>query len=317
MTQQWLRYCKLTVEGAGEAIDLSELRIRFEITQHTSQTPNVADIRITNLSDATVQKIQKEGTLVTLEAGYQASHGLIFKGQIIQKRKGRENPVDTYLDILATDGDQAYNRGVVNKTLAAGHTYKDQVNVALEAMKPFGVTAGYIANLGSKQMPRSRVLFGMARDVLRAVTISTGTSWSIQNGQLMIVRNDEAAPGGAIVLNSRTGMIGLPTQTIDGIQVKALLNPNIVPFTLLHIDQADIQDAKFDPGYLGELNNSMIPTTSDDGFYKVLLVNHSGDSCGNNWYSDMPCIRADGKGPIPMNLVSRGIAVDDLSQEAR
>ncbi|NTG86212.1 hypothetical protein G6L15_08640 [Agrobacterium rhizogenes] len=310
MTQQWLRFCKLTVEGGGEAIDLSALRIRFSVTQHTLQSPNVGDITISNLSDQTVQRIKNEGTTVTLEAGYQSSYGLIFKGQIIQKRKGRENPVDTYLNILAQGSDQAYNHAVVNKTLAAGHTYKDQVMTAYEAMKPFGITLGYVADLGAKKMPRGRVLFGMARDVLRTVAMSTGTSWSIQNNQLTVVKDTEAAPGGAIVLNSRTGMIGLPTQTIDGIQVQCLLNPMIGPGTLIQIDQADVQEAKFDPGYLGEVNNSMIPTTADDGFYKVLVVNHSGDTRGEPWYSDMLCIRADGKGPIPLGLVPKGINVD-------
>jgi len=310
MTQQWLRYCKLTVEGGGEAIDLSALRIRFSVTQHTLQSPNIGDITISNLSDETVQRIKNEGTTVTLEAGYQSGYGLIFKGQIIQKRKGRENPVDTYLNILAQGGDQAYNHAVVNKTLAAGHTYKDQVMTAYEAMKPFGITLGYVTDLGAKKMPKGRVLFGMARDVLRTVAMSTGTSWSIQNNQLTVVKDTEAAPGGAIVLNSRTGMIGLPVQTIDGIQVQCLLNPMIGPGSLIQINQADIQDAKFDPGYLGEVNNSMIPTTADDGFYKVLVVNQEGDTRGEPWYSNMLCIRADGKGPIPLGLVPKGINVD-------
>ncbi len=176
MTSQYLRYCKLTVEGAGQAIDLSELRVRFQIDQQTLQTPNVADITITNLSDQTVQRITKEGTRVTLDAGYQDGHGIIFSGQIIQKRKGRDNPVDTYLNIIAQDGDRAYNQATVNKTLAPGHTYKDQVMAAYEAMKPYGVTLGHIADLGSKVMPASRVLFGMARDVLRVVSTSVGAS---------------------------------------------------------------------------------------------------------------------------------------------
>jgi hypothetical protein len=310
MTQQYLRACRLTVEGGGESVDLSELRIRFQVDQHTLQTPNVGDITISNLSDATAQRIKGEGTLVTLEAGYQSGYGLIFKGQIIQKRTGRENPVDTYLNILAQGGDQAYNHAVVNKTLAAGHTYKDQVLAAYEVMKPFGITLGYITDLGSKKMPRGRVMFGMARDVLRTVAISTGTSWSISNNQLTVVKDTEATPGGAIVLNSRTGMIGLPVQTIDGIQVKALLNPMIGPGTLIQINQADIQEAKLSADYLGEVGNSMIPSKADDGFYKVLVVSHSGDTRGDTWYSDMLCIRADGKGPIPLGLVAKGISVD-------
>jgi hypothetical protein len=44
-------------------------------------------------------------------------------------------------------------------------------------------------------MPRGRVMFGMARDVLRTIAISTGTSWSISNNQLTMVKDSEADAG--------------------------------------------------------------------------------------------------------------------------
>lgn len=309
MAQQWLRYCKLTVAGGGDSVDLSQLRIRFQVTQHNLQSPNAADITITNLSDQTVKRIKGEGTEVTLEAGYEENPGLIFKGQIIQKRSGRENPVDTYLNIIAQGGDQAYNFATVSKTLAAGHTYRDQVMTAYEALKPFGITLGKIADLGDKKMPRARVMFGMARDILRTIAISTGTSWSIQNNELTVTKNNEPKEGGAIVLNSRTGLIGLPIQSIDGILVTCLLNPQIGPGSLIQIDQASVQEAKLSADYTAVVNNAMIPSTADDGFYKCLVVNHIGDTRGDPWYTQILCLRADGKGPIPLSIASQGIAL--------
>ena len=309
MAQQWLRYCKLTVAGGGDSVDLSQLRIRFQVTQHNLQSPNVGDITISNLSDQTVKRIKGEGTEVTLEAGYQENPGLIFKGQIIQKRSGRENPVDTYLNIIAQGGDQAYNYATVNKTLAAGHTYKDQVMTAYEALKPFGITLGKISDLGDKKMPRARVMFGMARDILRTIAISTGTSWSIQNNELTVTKNNEPKEGGAIVLNSRTGLIGLPVQSIDGILVTCLLNPQIGPGSLIQINQASVQEAKLSADYTAVVNNAMIPSTADDGYYKCLVVNHIGDTRGDPWYTQILCLRADGKGPIPLSIASQGIAL--------
>ncbi|MDE1158442.1 MAG: hypothetical protein PW791_09215 [Neorhizobium sp.] len=310
MSDQWLRHCKLTIEGGSSGVDLSELRIRFNVSQHTLQSPNVADITITNPSAQTIQTVKKEGLTVTLEAGYQDNPGLIFKGQIIQKRSGRENPVDTYLNVIAQGGDQAYNHAVVSKTLAAGHTYKDQVNVVYEAMKPFGITLGSIADLGSKKMPRPRVMFGMARDVMRTISMSTGTSWSIQNNELTVTKDNEPNAGSAIVLNSRTGMIGLPTQTLDGIQVRCLLNPKIGPGSKVQIDQSSVQEAKLSADYTAAVSNAMLPSTADDGMYKVLYVTHAGDTRDVPWYTDMICLRADGGGPIPIGLVSKGISVD-------
>lgn len=310
MTRQWLREVSLTVETGSETIDVSELRVRFKVTQNRLQTPNAADIIITNLKEETAQKIKKEGSLVTLKAGYQGASEGLFKGNLIQKRTGRENPVDTYVALVATSGDKAYNFSTVSKTLAAGATFKDQVDVVLEAMKPHGITAGYIADLGNKKMPRGRTLFGMARDVMRDIAFSTGTSWFIEDDKLNITKNNEPKPGEAFVLNSTTGMIGRPVQTLDGIIVRMLLNPKVRPDTRIKIDQGSIDEAAFNPNYTAEVANSMIPSLADDGMYRVLVADHHGDSRGNPWYTEVICIRADGQGPQPIRLAQQGIDLD-------
>ncbi|MBZ9939129.1 hypothetical protein LB518_22725 [Mesorhizobium sp. BR1-1-16] len=265
---------------------------------------------MTNPSPQTAAKAREEYTKVVLQAGYEQNFGTIFEGKIIQMRYGRETPTDTYLAILATDNGQAHNYATVNKTLAAGHTFKDQVDACLEALKPFGVTAGFIADLPSVTMPRGAVLFGMVRDKMRDIAAATNTSWAIQSGKLNVVKNDSYHPGEAIVVNSRTGMIGMPVQTIGGIEVKTLLNPQIQPGRRIKIDQSSIQQAAFSPQYTAEVSNSMIPSIADDGIYKVLVVSHSGDTRGNPYYSDIVCIRADGQGPIPLNISQIGLTLD-------
>ncbi|WP_199091537.1 hypothetical protein [Bosea sp. ASV33] len=310
MTRQWIRDVSLTIDAGGETIDVSNLRIRFKVTQNRLQTPNAAEITITNLKEETAQKIKKEGQSVTLSAGYQGVREVIFRGNLIQKRTGRENPVDTYCSLLATSGDKAYNFATVSKTLAAGSTFKDQVDVVLEAFKPHGITAGYIADLGTKQMPRPRVLFGMARDVMRDIAFSTGSSWFIENDKLNITKNNEPRPGEAFVINSNTGMIGRPVQTLDGIIVRMLLNPKVRPDTRLKIDQSSIDQAAFSPNYTAEVQNSMIPSLADDGLYRVLVADLIGDTEGNIYYTDATCIRADGQGPQPIRLVQQGIDLD-------
>ncbi|MDQ0437947.1 hypothetical protein QO014_002339 [Kaistia dalseonensis] len=291
-------------------MDLSALRIRFQVRQGDLQTPNWAEITVTNPSPNTIAKAKKEYTKVALQAGYAENFGTIFEGEVRQIRSGRENPTDTYLTILATDGGKAHNYAVVNKTLAAGNTFRQQVDACLEPMKAMGVKVGYIADLGSAKMPRGTVLFGMARDCLRNIAQSTNTSWSIQNGTFQMIKNGSYAPGDAIVVNSRTGMIGLPTQTIDGIEVMMLLNPMVQPGRRIKIDQASIQQAALSPAYTAEVANSMIPSTADDGVYRVLVVDHAGDTRGNPYYTTVICIRADGQGVAPIGLASRGIVLD-------
>ncbi len=309
MTRQWIREFGLQVEGQSGTIDLSNLRGRFRVRYATVQSPNSAEIIVTNAKEETAQTIRKEGQRVTLTAGYQDGNAIIFQGEIIQKRVGRENPVDTYLGIVAQDGDRAYNFATVSKTLAAGSTFKDQVDVVLEAMKPYGVTKGFISELGSQKMPGPRVLFGMARDVMREIATSTGAAWTIENGKLDLVKAKETKPGDVIVLNSQTGMIGRPVQTFDGVIARMLLNTRVKPNTKIKIDEASIDTATFSTDYTGALGNEVLKSQiATDGLYKVVVVEHHGDTHGNAWYTEVVCHRADGQG-INLNVANLNIAV--------
>lgn len=311
MTRQWIRKCVLSVDGESGSVDLSSLRIRFKVEQNNVQRPNAARVTITNVARSTFEKIKKEGKKITIEAGYEEGFGRIFQGQIIQAIYGRENPTDTYVTIVAQSGDHAYNFSVVNKTLAAGHTFRDQVDAVLDVMKPFGITAGHISDLGNKKMPRARTLHGMARDVLRQIGFSTASDWSIQDDKLQILKSTDTVPGQAFILNTQTGLIGMPTQTIDGILVRCLLNPRIRPGTRIKIDQKSVQQAVFSPNYTGEVMNSMLPSLAADGFYKVVIAEHEGDTRGTPWYTDINCIRADGQGPIPLSYASQGVTIPE------
>ena len=111
-----------------------------------------------------------------------------------------------------------------------------------------------------------------------------------------------------IELNSDTGMIGLPEQTLDGVVVRCLLNYRILPAQKIRISEGSIQQAAFSPAYAGALNNELLQNQlglAADGIYKALLVEHNGDTRGPNWYTEIVCVKADG-GASP-SLYARGI----------
>ena len=127
---QYIRRCNLVVSGvSGDGLDLSNLRIVFKIKKSDAQTPNTAEIRVYNLAPETAKQIRKEFKRVVLQAGYESNYGVIFDGNIKQVRMGRESGTDTYIDIAAGDGDDAYNYAVVNTTLAAGAKQSDQITL--------------------------------------------------------------------------------------------------------------------------------------------------------------------------------------------
>jgi hypothetical protein len=302
MTDQWLRQASLVVaDDAGNGLELSELRLRFVVTRGDVRTPHRASIRVTNLSRTTALRIRDEFARVQLQAGYPGTMSTIFQGNIVQKRLGREDALNTYLDIAAVDGDDAYNFGVVNTTLAAGWTFQDMYEAILKVLKPYGIVAGYAPPFPSTKGPRGKPMFGMVRDQLQLLAQALNSSWYIQDGKINIVPLFGYIDGEAIVLTSKTGMVGMPQKNLNGgIGVRSLLNPGIVPGRLIQLDNASIQDATISVDYTAI---NFIPQTDADGFYRVLAVNHIGDTRGQEWYSEVVCLARDDQGPPNGSLI--------------
>lgn len=294
---QYLRKISLKIGNDTEAIDLSELRIRFSVRRGTISTPNTADIRVYNVSAETARKSQlKEFGRVVLQAGYAGNYGVIFDGTIKQVRRGRESQTDTYLDITAADGDSAYNWSVINMSLAAGSTAQDHLKAAVQAMEGRGVTMGDSGTLSTNKLPRGKVMFGLTREVLDNLGRTQDVSWSIQDGKMTLIPNTAYLPGDAIVVNYQTGMVGLPEQTQNGVNVRMLLNPSVKIGRLLKLDNASIQQYRYGVSLYDQANNDIIHNQialSADGVYKTMIADHFGDTRGNEWYTDVICVSVD------------------------
>ncbi|VVD29153.1 phage protein [Paraburkholderia dioscoreae] len=296
MSQQWLRKISLIVgDASGKGLDLSDLHIRFAVWSATTQSPKHARIRIYNVADNTALALRQEFTQVFLQAGYDGNFGQIFSGAIKQAPRGRENATDTFVELIAADGDEAYNWAVVNTTLAAGWSQTDSHRALMQTMSSYGVSAGYTPEFSAAQLPRGKVMFGGSRDYMRQLAGSAGAQWSIIDGQLHMVKDNDYIPGETIVLTSNTGLIGMPTQTVDGIVVKALLNPNIQPGRRIQLDNASIQQAGISVDYSAV---NYFPSTDSDGFYKVFALNNVGDTRGQDFYSNIICSAVNGTQPI-------------------
>ncbi|WP_066922816.1 hypothetical protein [Methylobacterium sp. CCH5-D2] len=293
MTRLYRRVCRVTASGgSGGTLDLSEFRVRFRIRDPFVQSPRAAVIRISNLSEATVQALPKRSGRVSLELGYEGLYGLIFTGDVRSRNSGRESPTDTYVDLFAEDGLKAYQQATIKGALPANSTGKDLYDLVVKAMKQYGISPGYAPPiLAQTKDPRAQVHFGMARDTMRRLAQSLGCTWCIRDGRLNVVPAGGTLPGDAVVLNSDTGMIGRPTQTDNGIIGRSLLNPRIQAHGRVHIDEKSIDRAAFDLSVSGEVRNiePNLGTIAADGIYKVLAVDHVGDTRGNEFYSEFVC----------------------------
>ncbi len=286
MAKQWIRKAILVINTNSGKLDVSELQFGFETEARTIETPKTLQLRLYNPAPNTIKRIIDEGSQIFLSAGYEGSFGSIFQGTIIQVRSGRENGTDTYLDISASDGDREYNNSFVSVTVAAGST-------AIGRLKSI-VTSGKLTlnqippdQDGAPKLPRGRVYFGLARDHLRPLAATIGADWSITDGQIDVIAQNAYRKGDVPLLTYETGMIGVPTQTLEGIAVKVLLNPSIKQGIEVKIDNASIQQYQAELGLGGEIFNAYIPPISSNGSYKVLYCRHYGDTRGQEWYTDL------------------------------
>lgn len=106
----------------------------------------------------------------------------------------------------------------------------------------------------------------------------------------------------AIQLNSATGLIGMPQQTIgSGVNVRCLINPNIRVNGLIELNQASVfrtvlgnNDIAMTQGRITDQNNNgnitIEGTTAQpasiatDGVYIVRGIMYTGDTRGQAWY---------------------------------
>lgn len=302
---QFGRVCTLLVSNkAGKALDLSALRIKFSVKRSDTMTPNCADIRVYNLDPNTVAIIKKEFTRVTLQAGYVGNYGVIFQGNVKQIIAGRESATDTFIDIVAGDGDRAYNFAVVNATLAKGSSQNDQLSAAFTSMSQQGVGQGFVGSLPENKLPRGKVMWGNARSYIKDVADSSGFAWSIQDEKINFVKQSAYLPGERVVLTSKTGLIGTPQQTNEGVNCKCLLNPKIKIAGRIEINNASIELLKINLSVPGSPANIPAPLTAD-GVYYVLVVEHQGDTRGTEWHSNLITLNVDVT-TNPLNSVKVG-----------
>lgn len=308
MTQQFIRACSLVVgDASGSGIDLANLRITFNITHGTTETPRILSARVYNPAPKTVSRIRDEFVSITLSAGYQGNIASIFSGTIQQVRSGRENPVDTFVDIFATTGDQAYSTAVSNQVLGAGWTHQLAFERHAEDMAAYNVAAGAFPEI-SGSGARPKVIYGMTRDACRVTAQSAGAFWGINDSSLDFTSIASVSMGDAeteVILSPRTGLVGIPVQTIDGVQAACLLNPRIKMGSRVRIDpqyiigaQADLSSSGIDGGNKDITSSSGVTRQSvfgisPTGSYFVAFCEHSGDTKGDEWYTRIACQAVD------------------------
>jgi hypothetical protein len=306
MAKQYGRKISIVIgTPGGAALDFSDFKVTFRIRRGDFQSPNSCDVRLWNLADNTAQRIKTEFTEIAISAGYENSFGKVFQGTLKQVRLGRLNQLDSYVDVTAAEGDEAYLFSHMALSLRAGAKPMDSVEAFLGAMRPFGITKGYVPDMSTNGTVRGRVLYGATRDEVRDFAFANKMSWNINDSRLSIIPLQSYIPSGNVpVISPSTGLIGVPEQTQNGLAVRVLLNPNIKIGQLVKLETTAINQLRYGLDSESFGNNVALALSATriraDGLYYCMIASHSGDTRGQEWYTDLICLAVDATVPAQL-----------------
>jgi len=291
------RYRVLVSNGKGTALDVSDLRCTFEVHK-TMMQPQFSTVTIYNLNSETENQIINEGDTIIIEAGYEGEqYGMIFRGDVVQPIRGKEDGVTYKLTLNSLDSDRALNTDAfVAFSVSKGQTARDIVeNVTSRARLPMEL--GFISQgLSQAKLTRGKVFFGAPKDYLRQLAQSNAATFYMEDGKVNIIQATDYPPNEIVDLAPESGLIGTPMQTDYGVSFKCLLNPRLKLNSLVRINNSLIQAQTYQFG--------QIPRALDaEGIYRIIELRHIGDTRGDNWYTECTTVSQAG-GVIPGLIAS-------------
>lgn len=259
-----------------DGIEVTQLRTRFEIEKSLEPSPNTCTLQIDNLSPTTRAELQNPGIVVKLEAGYDSAPRHMFVGDLTWARSTQEDN-EWVTELALGDGARAYANARRNRSYAGGTQI---INVLRDAATSMGVSLPPEIERAPEfreQFSAGFATTGRVRDELTRLLAPYGYGWSIQNGRLQILR-DEDALGTSRLVAEETGMIGSPefdkpaqrksrrSQKYRGAKatVKMFLYPELTP------------------GHHVEIRSRAL-----NGIFKIYRVKHEGDTHGDPWTTEI------------------------------
>ncbi|RGX53195.1 hypothetical protein DWV16_17240 [Anaerotruncus sp. AF02-27] len=285
------RYRVFVAASSGAAFEVSELRCTFKIERTMNAQPNLCEVSIFNLTPELQNTIIAQNDRVIVEAGYEGpQYGVIFDGQILQTLSERENQVDFKLTLVGLDGANFMSAGMICGSYAAGATRRQIVQDSISKVTAPAQTGNISPEFGNNGLSRGKVMFGLAGDYYRQMAQTDGALMYIDDGKVNLIRASDLPPGEVVNLTPTSGLIGTPSQTQYGVNAKSLLNPRLKINSLVRISSEYVQQAR---AQIGQYNRPL----DSNGLYRIIKVTHTGDTRGQNWYTDIETISQSGGFP--------------------
>lgn len=240
--------------------------MKFKITKTSESNPDKAEISVYNMNEQSRSLAEEDGNIITLDCGYGVnSEGKpklenVFVGDVARALTLRDS-VDFVTTFECGDGEKAHQESIVDLSFGPGSKVSD---IFTTLTNKFGLAKGVQTSITPKTYQNGFVASGSIRSIMDQITKDLGLEWSIKDGALQVIPAGATTGEEAVQLSPTSGLIGAPKKKNEGIEVRSLLQPKIKPGKSLVLDSETIK-----------------------GVYRILKVTHSGDTHGNEWYSDV------------------------------
>lgn len=236
-----------------------DLRVTFTVTMTDASNPNEAQIEVYGLNEDSLALAQSPTAEVRLLVGYDAPR-LIFVGNPVKNAVDIvRQSADVVLRLRAQDGGRAYGLSRV----ALSYSQPTRLSEVVSALsKQLGLPNDVVRIDDDYEIPGGLVLNGPARNVLDDLARSRESDWMIRDGSFVWKPRGVDTGEEAVVFSVRTGnLIGSPVRKDDGIEVRALIEPNLRPGKPFKVESASV-----------------------NGVFTARAVTFTGDTHGNDFY---------------------------------
>lgn len=265
------------------------LRLTFHITHFAGGAFSVAEITIYNVSRYSTKQMLGDGSagkyeFITLEAGYDGLFGSIFTGQITNVQLHLEDGGATRgIRFFCKSSAKERDQNLINLTLSPE---TDPVQIIEACAEPFGAEIQFYGDFSElKRRSRGTVLQGSPTACMNELGETFAFDWMVENGAIKIIKRDFALDNQVYVISAGTGMIGSPVVSDTEVGIRYTLNPKIKLGDTIKLESMAPR-FEFSGAFFYD-----VPRTIGEGYYKVNSLVFAGDSHGDQWESQISCLR--------------------------
>lgn len=255
-------------------LEIDANRVQFTVSSDLKNGANTCEIEITNLDESSRNKCTIKPARVSLYAGYSQDVGarLLFVGDLVRGTNEHKVP-EWSTKLQLGDGIRSTRSARISKSYRAGTTVLTAVTDCAASMGmrlPSSITNDPALK---KTFNGGQVAHGSSAAELKRLLAPYGFDWSVQKGELVVLRDSEVRGGLVWQITEETGLIGSP---------EAISPPKSDPGEPTRFKVTTLLFPDVTPG--GQID---IVSDTLTGLCRVEKTEHKGDTHGNDWTTTM------------------------------